>query len=59
MTSTLVRVTAFTIAIVICHAGLGRSQVKTASWLDEPTPASWNTLGLSIPDNPGSRRSSL
>lgn len=52
MTSTLVRVTSLTVAIVACHPGIGRSQVKVASWLDEPKPASWNMPGLSIPAAP-------
>lgn len=52
MTSTLVRVTSLIIAIVACHPGIGRSQVKVASWLDEPKPASWNKPGLPVPDTP-------
>jgi hypothetical protein len=53
MTSTLVRVTSLTIAIVVaCYPGIGRSQVKVASWLDEPIPASWNKPGLPIPAAP-------
>jgi hypothetical protein len=52
MTSRLVRVTSLTIAIVACHPGIGRAQVKVAAWLDEPKPASWNTPGLPIPAAP-------
>jgi hypothetical protein len=52
MTSTLVRVTSLTIAIVACHPGIGWPQVKVASWLDEAKPASWNKPGLPIPAAP-------
>lgn len=55
MTSRLVRVTSLTIAIVACHPGIGRSQVKVASWLDEPKPASWNKPGLPVPAAPSVR----
>jgi hypothetical protein len=51
MTS-LVRVTSLIIAIVACHPGIGRSQVKVTSWLDEPKPASWNKPGVPIPPAP-------
>jgi hypothetical protein len=40
------------IAIVACHPGIGRSQVKVTSWLDEPKPASWNKPGVPIPPAP-------
>jgi LppP/LprE lipoprotein len=52
MTSRMVQVTSLTIAIVACHPGVGRSQVKRASWLDEPKPAAWNKPGLPIPTAP-------
>ena len=52
MTSTLVRVTSLIIAIVACHPGIGRSQVKVTSWLDDPKPASWNKPGVPIPPAP-------
>lgn len=52
MTSRLVRITSLTLAFAACHPGLGRSQTEVASWLDEPTPASWNKPGLPIPAAP-------
>ena len=52
MTSRLLRVTSLTIAIVACHPEVGLAQVKVASWLDEPKPASWNPPGLPIPAAP-------
>src|SRR4030095_841255 len=52
MTSRLVRATSLTIAIMACQSEIGRSQVKLASWLDEPKPASWNKPGLPIPAAP-------
>jgi len=52
MTSRLVRATSLTIAIMACQSENGRSQVKLASWLDEPKPASWNKPGLPIPAAP-------
>lgn len=48
MTSRLVRVISSTIAIAACHPGIGHSQEKAVSWLDEPKPASWNKPGLPI-----------
>ena len=52
MTSRLVRATSLTIAIMACQSEIGRSQVKLASWLDEPKPASWNKPGLPNPAAP-------
>ena len=52
MTSRLARVTSLIVAIVASHPGIGRSQGKVASWLDEPKPASWNKPGLPIPAAP-------
>jgi len=52
MTSRLMRVTSLTIAIVACHPVTDSSQVKAASWLDQPKPASWNKPGLPIPTAP-------
>jgi heat shock protein HslJ len=52
MSPTLVRVISFTLAIVASHPGIGRTQGKVASWLDESSPASWNQPGLSIPAAP-------
>jgi LppP/LprE lipoprotein len=51
MTS-LVLITSLITAIVACHPGIGRSQVKVTSWLDEPKPASWNKPGVPIPAAP-------
>ena len=56
MTSRLLRVTSFTIAIVASHPVVGRSQQQAASWLDQPKPASWNTPGLPIPVAPRIQR---
>jgi hypothetical protein len=53
--SMLIRVASVTIAIVACQSGIALSQAKVASWLDEPTPASWNTPGLAIPAAPTTR----
>ena len=47
-----VLVTSMTTAILACQSGIGRSQVKVASWLDEPRPSSWNQPGLSVPAAP-------
>jgi hypothetical protein len=52
MNSTLVRVTSLTIAILGWHPEVGPTQMKAASWLDNPKPASWNTPGLPIPAAP-------
>ena len=52
LTSKFVGVTWFIITILACHPGIGRSQVKQASWLDDPKPSSWNSRGLSIPAAP-------
>jgi hypothetical protein len=52
MMSNVVRFASLTIAIVVCHSGIGRTQARAASWLDEPTPASWNKPGLPIPAAP-------
>jgi LppP/LprE lipoprotein len=49
MSPTFVRVTSLTIALVACHPATGHAQGKIASWLDEPTLASWNKPGLPIP----------
>ncbi|HZH83360.1 MAG TPA: hypothetical protein VFD87_09460, partial [Phototrophicaceae bacterium] len=50
--SKFVGVTWFIITILACHPGIGCSQVKQASWLDDPKPSSWNSRGLSIPAAP-------
>ena len=47
-----VRVVSLTLVIGACHPAIGRSQGKVASWLDEPTPMSWNKPGLPIPPAP-------
>jgi hypothetical protein len=52
MTSTRVRVASLIVAIAACQPATGRSQAKVASWLDEPTPAAWNTSGLRLPAAP-------
>jgi hypothetical protein len=52
MSRTFVHVIALTIAMVAYHSEIGRAQVKVASWLDEPKPASWNTPGVPIPAAP-------
>jgi len=51
MTSGLLRVTSLGIALVAGHSTIGHGQT-TASWLDEPKPASWNTPGMAIPAAP-------
>jgi hypothetical protein len=57
MKSYVRRVVLLTIAIALSHPGMVRSQAKLAAWLDEPTPASWNTPGLPIPDAPRTQES--
>src|SRR5262245_58394233 len=52
MTSTFMRASLFTIAIVACSLAAGASQAKVASWLDESKPASWNKPGAAIPAAP-------
>jgi LppP/LprE lipoprotein len=52
MSSTVVRVASLIIAMVASHPGIGRAQGKIASWLNEATPAAWNTPGLLIPAAP-------
>jgi len=49
MTRNRVRVTAATLAMVVCCAGVARSQGTAASWLDEPQPEPWNQPRLPIP----------
>jgi hypothetical protein len=39
-------------AVAVCHLGIGRSQAKAGSWLDDSKPAAWNKPGASIPAAP-------
>jgi LppP/LprE lipoprotein len=52
MSSKFVRTTSLIMVIVTCCPGTARAQVKGASWLDEPKPASWNKPSLPIPAAP-------
>jgi hypothetical protein len=52
MTSRFMQVSWLATAMVVCHVGIGRSQGTIATWLDEPAPAPWNKLGMSIPAAP-------
>ena len=53
MKSKLVRVITFlAIGTIAGEPRLGDAQVEVASWLDAPTPASWNEPGQSIPAAP-------
>jgi hypothetical protein len=52
MNSKIERVTCLMIAVLACYPGAGRTELKVASWLDEPKLTSWNRTGLSIPAAP-------
>jgi heat shock protein HslJ len=52
MTSMLARLIWVTIAIMAVPAGAALAQIRSAAWLDEPKPASWNQPGQSIPAAP-------
>jgi LppP/LprE lipoprotein len=52
MSSTIVHTTSLIMAIVACYPGSARPQIKSASWLDEAKPASWNEPSLPIPAAP-------
>ena len=52
MKATPLRVTWLIVAIAACHPGIGCTQAKVASWLDEAKPASWNKAGLQVPTAP-------
>jgi hypothetical protein len=52
MTSTLIRVTFFTFAIFVWFAEVGHAQGKSASWLDNSKPVSWNKSGRPVPAAP-------
>jgi heat shock protein HslJ len=47
-----ITITSLTLVIVAGSAAIGRSQVTVVSWLDDPTPASWNTPRETIPAAP-------
>src|SRR5262245_57838462 len=51
MRSASARVTASLIAMLTCLPAIGRSQGVT-DWLDDPKPASWNTVAVGIPAAP-------
>ena len=52
MTSTLVRGISLAVATVVCHPGVVPAQGKVAAWVEESTPAPWNTPGASVPAAP-------
>jgi|SRR5215471_7878936 len=43
------RFASLVITLLVGHAAAAGAQGKTASWLDEVKPASWNTAGSAIP----------
>lgn len=55
MSQNLRRITCLVFAMTACHAAVARTQGTTASWLDAPTPASWNMPGASVPAAPETR----
>jgi len=52
MMSRLARLASLAAALAACHPALGGSQAVSASWLDEPKPASWNEPGMPVPVAP-------
>ena len=52
MTSTLIRVTFFTVAMFVRFPEVAHTQVKSASWLDNSKPVSWNKSGQPVPAAP-------
>ena len=52
MTSTLIRVTFFTVAMFVRFPEVAHTQVKSASWLDNSKPVSWNKSGRPVPAAP-------
>jgi hypothetical protein len=48
----LIRITSLLVALLTCNPTGGLAQSKTAVWLDQAKPASWNTPGLPIPAAP-------
>ena len=52
ITSTLIRVTFFTVAIFVRFPEVAHTQVKSASWLDNSKPVSWNKSGQPVPFAP-------
>src|SRR5262245_16427134 len=52
MTSRHRAVTCVVIAMVSGRGAVGWSQEKAGSWLDQPKPAPWNTIGAAIPAAP-------
>jgi hypothetical protein len=51
MRTAFMRMTALSVAI-LARQTTASAQVKGASWLDEPKPASWNKPGIAIPAAP-------
>jgi hypothetical protein len=54
MTSSLARVMSLIFGMLACHAAFCEPIMRSSSWLDEPSPASWNEPGLPIPAAPRS-----
>ena len=52
MMSRLARIASLTVALASCHPAIGGSQTMSASWLDDPKPASWNEPGTRVPIAP-------
>jgi heat shock protein HslJ len=51
MRTRFIPATALSVALLASQIS-GSAQVKGVSWLDEPTPESWNTPGAPMPDAP-------
>ena len=52
MMSQLARLASLAAALAACHPAISGSQTVSASWLDEPKPASWNEPGMRVPVAP-------